>query len=185
MRTPIPYRRPLHVKRMALFGCLIVAVLTGSCLGDQLQWNSLSVCEAAASSLTAPSLIVSFCSRADRDEVQLWQVSGAQIAATSAPGLFELIVSASVLYTSDSTYSAADFPVPDELWTFHPVQEEGAFTVGIDLAYVYVWIGGRSFRCLGRLLGLDCSVGVATLRLPPSVVEQSIAHLQALGQESH
>jgi len=95
------------------------------------------------------------------------------LVTTSVRGLYELIVSGRRRYQSDDAYASDEFPVLAEQWTFHKVKRVDEFAVGIDLAYVYIHMGGGSFRCLGKLLGLDCVVGVETIHLPYHIVEHT------------
>lgn len=92
-------------------------------------------------------------------------------ATTSFRGLHELILSGRKLYRSDRAHSSDEFPVPEDQWTFHKVKDLDEFAVGVDLAYVYIHIGGGSFRCLAKVLGLDCVVEIETLCLPHHVME--------------
>jgi len=181
MAQPRVQHTELQVHRIAILASFLVLGIAVSCLGDQLQWNPLDVCRDAAQLIGRSSLLVSFCSLADRDHVELWLVSDAETVTTSARGLYELIVSGRRRYQSDDAYASDEFPVLAEQWTFHKVKRvdefavgiDDEFAVGIDLAYVYIHMGGGSFRCLGKLLGLDCVVGVETIHLPYHIVEHT------------
>ena len=175
-------RNALRAPCIALLASLLVLGTAATCLGDQLQWNPLSVCRAAAKRISRPSLLVSFCSQADRDHVELWSVSDLELAVTSVRGLYELIVSGTKLCRSDYAYSSDEFPVPEEQWTFHRGNDAEGFSVGVDLAYLYIHIGGGSFRCLAQVLGLDCVVGVEIVHLPHAVLEYVVASSQAKRQ---
>jgi len=165
---------------------LLVAVLelafAGHCLGDQLQWNPLPVCRDAAKVIARQPLLVSFCSQADEDYVELWLVRGLEAVTTSAPSLYEVVLSVKRLYRSDRAFSSEDFPVPEEQWGFHEAHDPGWFAVGIDLAYVYVYEGGTSFRCVARVLGLPCAVGVDAICLPDHVLKEAAVCRQAKRQ---
>lgn len=154
---------------------LVVSLATiGSwpCLADQLQWNALSVCEEAAQAIGRGSLLISYCSQANEDYVELWLVRGAYVVDTPAEGLFEVLVLAKRLYKSQSAFSAGQFPVSVDQWGFNEVHDFGWFVEGIDLAYVYIHTGGSSFHCLGMVLELECLVGVETITLPGDVMEK-------------
>jgi len=116
-------------------------------------------------------LLLSFCSQADEDYVELWLVRNLRVAATSAPNLHEVTVTARRLYTSDRAFSSDDFPVSKEDWTFHVAEEPPYVVAGIDLAYVYVHGANGAFHCLAKALGLPCEVGVETIRLPNHVMD--------------
>jgi hypothetical protein len=174
---------PNHLSSGTRVGCIIllvvflVPVFAGLCSGDQLQWNPFSVCRDAARVITRLPILVSFCSLADEDYVELWLVRDLHAAATSTSGLYEIIVSAERLYRSDCAFSSEDFPVPEEQWSYHKTEGFIWSAVGVDLAYVYVYVGGRSFQCLGQVLGLSCTVEVDTIRLPDPVMAEIAARL--------
>ena len=155
-----------------LFVVLIVFAYTGLCTGDQLQWNALLVCRDAAETIARLPLLVSFCSLADEDYVEVWLLRGLHATETLASGLYEITVSAKARYRSDRPFSAGDFPIPEEQWRFHKAETHDGYATAIDLAYVYVYIGGRSFRCLGHVLGLSCHVEVETIQLPAHVMAE-------------
>jgi len=164
---------------MALLAVILVLGSAASGLGDQLQWNPLPACRDAAKVIAKQPLLVSFCSQADEDYVELWLVRSLEAVATSAPSLYEVVVSVERLYRSDRAFSSEDFPVPEEQWGFHEAHDPGWFAVGIDLAYVYVYEGGTSFRCAAQLLGLPCVVGVDAICLPDHVLEEAAVWRQA------
>lgn len=166
-----------YVGKVALIGRIIILVVSlatiGSslCLADQLQWNALSACKEAVQAIGQESLLISYCSQANEDCVELWFVRGAFVVHTPAEGLFEVLVLAKRLYMSQEAFSAKEFPVPADQWGFDEAHESGWFVEGIDLAYAYIYMGGRSFQCLGKVLGLECLVGVDTITLPSNVME--------------
>ncbi len=139
-------------------------------MADQLQWTPLSVSNQAADAIAKLPFLVSYCSLADEDFVELWVVRNLQTVATSAPGLVELIVSGERLYRSDRAFPFSEFPVAGDRWTFHETKEGNWFSTGIDFAYVYVYDGTGAFRCLAQVLGQPCDVEVETIRLPDSIM---------------
>jgi len=151
---------------------LIVVTCAGLCKGDQLQWNTLSICRDAAETIARLPVLVSFCSLADEDYVEVWLLRGLHATETPTSGLYEITVSAKGRYRSDRPFSAGDFPVPEEQWHLHEAETHDGYATAIDLAYVYVYIGGRSFRCLGHVLGLPCIVKVETIQLPNHVMAE-------------
>jgi len=161
----------LQVHRITLFASLLALGVAASCFGDQLQWTPLSVCRDAAKMIARQPLLVSFCSRADEDYVELWLVRDLQVVATPAPKLHEVIVLAERLYRSDHAFSSTEFPVSEEQWVFSRAEDPRRFVVGIDLAYVYLYVGDGSFQCLAQVLGLPCVVGVDAIHLPDHVLE--------------
>jgi hypothetical protein len=162
--------------RIVVLVVLLQLVFSGLCVGDQYQWSPLSVCEDAAWMVARLPFIVSYCSLADEDYVELWVVRNLQVATTPIPDLYELVASAERLYRSDRAFSSDEFPVPREQWTFHDESDDvNRIAVGVDLAYVYVYVGGGSFRCLAQLLGLPCVVEVETIRLPDRVLGEIAA----------
>lgn len=161
--------------RVLILVMLLAVVVAPSCLGDQLQWNNLAVCEKAAQAIGRRALLISYCSQADEDLVQLWLVRDLKIAATPIAGLYEVIVSVRCLYRSIRPYSSEELPLSDDQWTLSKAGDGGWHTEGIDLAYVYIHIGGSSFHCLGKTLKLDCMVAVESITVPDDVMEELAA----------
>ncbi len=157
---------------ITLLALLFAFGLTVPCLGDQLQWTPLTVCRIAADAIVTQPLLVSYCSQAEQDFVEVWWIRNLEVVATSATGLYEIMVSGRHLYRSDRAYSSEEFPVAEEQWAFHKAENTRPFVLGIDLAYVYVYTGGGTFRCLATVLGLECTVTVESIRLPGRVMEE-------------
>jgi len=164
---------------MALLAVVLVLGFAGSSLGDQLQWNPLSVCRDAAKVIARHPLLASFCSQADEDHIGLWLVRDLEVLATPVPDLHEVLVSAELLCRSDRAYSSEEMPLAEEQQVFQKARNASSFAMGIDLAYVYIYVGGGSFRCLGKVLGLDCVVGVETIHLSRHVLEAIVASSKA------
>ncbi len=158
--------------RISILVLLLATISSATCLADQLQWNSLGACKDAVQAIGRQSLLISYCSQANEDYVELWFVQGAYVVHTPAEGLFEVIVLAKRLYKSQKAFSSAVFPVGANDWRFNEVRDSGWFAEGIDLAYVYIHAGDTSFQCLGKVLQLDCLVGVETITLPSDVMEE-------------
>ncbi|MFC2099329.1 hypothetical protein ACFLSF_00645, partial [Candidatus Bipolaricaulota bacterium] len=118
------------------------------------------------------SLLISYCSQADEDLVELWLVRDLKIIDTPVAGLFEVLVLAKCLYRSQRAFSSEEFPASDDHWAFGEAHDPGWFVEGIDLAYVYIHAGGSIFQCLGKELELECLVGVETITLPDGVMEK-------------
>jgi hypothetical protein len=173
------------VSRVFMLVASLTIIAGSPCVGDQLQWNAFRVCEEAARVIGRQPVLVSYCSLADEDHVELWSVSGLGVVDTPVEGLFEVLVLAKPLYRSQHPFSPAEFPVPDDEWAFNEVRDPEWSAEGIDLAYVYVHVGGNSFQCLGKALGLECRVGVETRALPEGLMEKiatgrSSGHLNPL-----
>ena len=158
--------------RIVILVVSLAAIGSSTCFADQLQWNALDICKEAAQAIGRKSLLLSYCSQADEDHVELWLVRGAYIVETSAEGLFEVLVLAKRLYMSQNPFSAEEFPVSAAEWRFDEARESRWFVEGIDLAYTYIYSGGSSFHCLGKVLDLECLVGVETITLPRPVMER-------------
>ncbi len=160
------------ISRITILAVSLAAIATSSCLADQLQWNALSVCEDAMQRIGRHSLLISYCSQADEDYVELWLVRELKVVDTPVAGLFEVLVLAKCLYRSQRTFSSEEFPVSDNHWAFGEAHDPRWFAEGIDLAYVYIHAGGNSFQCLGKAIDLECHVGVETITLPNDVMEK-------------
>ena len=152
-------------------GILLALFASFECLADQLQWNDETASLRAVQALVQESWIISYCSLADTDTVQVWLIRGICVADTSAEGLFEVKVLAKCLYQSQESFAADEFPLPEGRWHFEQVTDSGWGFVGIDLAYTYVYTHDNSFQCLGKALDLPCQIGVEIIRLPDELME--------------
>jgi hypothetical protein len=55
----------------------------------------------------------------------------------------------------------------------------GGFLEGIDLAYAYVPSGGTSFRCLGKVLGVECEEKVEIIALSDDAMAEIMRQCDA------
>jgi hypothetical protein len=161
----------LAIRRSILLILCFVAIGSFTCIADQLQWNDQIVSKRAVQALVQESWVISYCSQADSDNVQVWLIRGVSIADTSAEGLFEIKVLAKSLYQSQEAFAADEFPLSEDRWNFEPVTDSGWGIMGIDLAYMYVYTQDGSFQCLGKALDLQCQIGVETISLPDELME--------------
>lgn len=155
--------------RILFILCFVVSSFTG--LADQLQWNDPAASQQAVHVLVQESWLISYCSLADSDHVSIWLIRGLYIADTSAEGLVEIKVLAKCLYQSQESFAADAFPLSEDSWHVEPADDSGWGITGIDLAYTYVYTHGSTFQCLGRLLDLECQIGVDAISLPDDLME--------------
>ena len=151
----------IALRRSILLIILLAAIGSSVCLADQLQWNTYDVCVEAAQAIAREPLLMSYCSLANADYVEVWFVRDVTVVETSADGLFEVIVLARRLLISQEPFSSVEFPVLADQWRFNAMRDAGWTIERIDLAYVYAYTGGGLFQCLGKVLELDCRVEVA------------------------
>ena len=149
----------------------LVAIGSFTCLADQLQWNDQTATRRAVQALVQESWVISYCSQADSDDVEVWLIRGVYVADTSAEGLSEIKVLAKCLYQSQESFAADEFPLPEDRWHFEQVHDSGWGIAGIDLAYTYVHTQDSSFQCLGKALDLQCQIGIETIGLPDELME--------------
>ena len=159
------------IRRSILLVVFLAAIGSTACLADQLQWNPLADCIEATRALVQESWVISYCSLADADTVEVWLIRSICIADTSAEGLFETKVLAKCLYQSQECLAAHEFPLPEDRWQFERDTDSNWGYTGIDLAYTYVYTQDGSFQCLGKALELPCQIGVETIRLPDELME--------------
>ena len=160
----------ITVCRSILVVVFLAVIGSPVCLADQLQWNAYGDCAKAVQAIGWDSLLISYCSLSDADYVEVWLVRGAITVETSAEGLFEVSVLAKSLFRSQEPLSAVEFPVSADQWHFAATRHAGWTIERIDLAYTYIYVGNDSFQCLGKVLELDCFVGVETINLPGGVM---------------
>lgn len=161
----------IDILRSILLVVFLALIASSACFADQLQWNARSVCVEAAQAIAREPLLMSYCSLASADYVEVWFVRDVTVVETAAAGLFEVVVLARRLLISREPFSSAQFPVLADQWHFNALRDTGWAIEGIDLAYVYTYTGGGSFQCLGKVLGLDCRVDVETISLPGDVMK--------------
>ncbi|MEA3239375.1 MAG: hypothetical protein U9Q94_06315 [Candidatus Bipolaricaulota bacterium] len=157
---------------------VLVAVMTVSCIADQLAWNSRGTCEEAAKNIKQDSILISYCSLCSNEHVEVWLVKGVIVAPTAMHGLFEVNVCGIRLYRSSEAFQENKYSEPVQ---YEAVTGEGSARwsiTGIDLAYVYVPTSSGSFRCLGKLINRECSINVDTISLPYQFLEQAKTEVQ-------
>ncbi|MCK5213638.1 MAG: hypothetical protein KAQ74_06880 [Dehalococcoidia bacterium] len=157
------------IVRSILLVIFLAAIGSSVCLADQLQWNTYDVCVEAAQVIAREPLLMSYCSLANADYVEVWFVRDVIVVETAADGLFEVVVLAKRLLISQKPFSSVEFPVHADQWRFNAIHDAGWTIERIDLAYVYTYTGGGLFQCLGKILELDCNVEVETISLPGEV----------------
>jgi len=163
---------------MIMLAIVLVAVMSISCLADQLAWNSREACEEAAKTISRNSILLSYCSCCDNEHVKVWLVKGIIVAPTVTQGLFEVNVFGRRLYRSKEAFRENKYSEPVE---YEAVTREGSarwFVTGIDLAYVYVPTSKGAFRCLGKVIERECSINVDTISLPHQLLEQAGREVQ-------
>ncbi len=153
---------------------IVSLVLIGSltCLADQLQWNSRGVCERAMRLIRPKSILISYCSLADNEHVEVWLVKGVDIVNTPIEGLFEVLIFGKRLYKSKTAFSSGEYREPIDYIEYKSEGRLGWFVKGIDLAYVYIHSGDNFFRCLGTVLGLECLVELETISFPDDLMKK-------------
>jgi hypothetical protein len=161
-----------------MLAIVLIAVMTTSCLADQLAWNSRGTCEEAAKSIEQGSILLSYCSLCSNEHVEVWLVKGVIVAPTVTQGLFEVNVFGIRLYMSKEPFQEKQYsePVQYEAVTGHG--RSRWFVAGIDLAYVYVPTSEGAFRCLGKVIERECSINVDTISLPHQLLEQAKRKLE-------
>ena len=161
----------IDILRSILLVVFLALIGSSACFADQLQWNDQIASRKAVQALVQESWLISYCSQADSDNVEVWLIRGVYVANTSAEGLYEIRVLAKCLYQSQESFASDEFPLPEDRWHFEQVHDSGWGIAAIDLAYTYVYTQGSSFQCLGKTLDLQCQIGVETITLPDELME--------------
>lgn len=142
---------------------------------DQLAYNSCETCENTLKKLPAGSILVSYCSLADEDYVEVWKVQKAVVAYTGFKEFYEIMVFYKKLFRSKQPIKEGKYKEPIEYVRVTAKKEDKSDLydlVGIDFAYVYVPDQKGSYVCLGQSMGLECDVEVEMITLPQEVIEQ-------------
>lgn len=136
---------------------------------DQFQINDFKTCQDAVNIIKRKPYLVSYCSQCDQQSVQVWKVKDALITTDDGENFSVTIIGRRVYESSELfdrgkyrepikfTFSKA--PNPDDLW----------FTEEIDLAYIYIPLGSRSFDNLAKFIGLKPNIQVNTIKLPMDI----------------
>lgn len=148
---------------LAAFALLIPAAAS---FADQLAWIPKDAAEKGARATPRNSLLVSYCSLCDDTAVEVWLVKKATVAATQVEGLFQVQVLGRRLLASTQRFTSGTYSEPLQFPEIPSDEQSVWVQEGFDLAYAYVPSGGNSFRCLGKVLKLDCEVAVETITLP-------------------
>ena len=136
---------------------------------DQFQINDFKTCEAAVNIIKRKPYLVSYCSQCDQQSIQVWKVKDAVITSDDGENFSVTIIGRRVYeslelfdrgkYREPIKFSFAKAPNPDDLW----------FAEEIDLAYIYIPLGSRSFDNLAKFIGLKPNIHVNTIKLQMDV----------------
>lgn len=152
---------------------VLLLLLVATARADQLQWNSRADTDRAVQVLSPGSLVVSYCSEANLDHVEVWRVIAAVPTPTVVEGYWETQVFAKRLLSSKEPVVRGTYREPLAFARAQPKRSRHPNSdvhvlAAVDFAYVYVRTGDNVFVCLGRTLGLPCEVSVDTIRLSAS-----------------
>lgn len=153
-----------------LFLALTITLLLSTfALADQLQWISLKTAQDAVKIIKRNPYLIGYCSECDRQSVQVWKVKDALITHQKDNYYSVTIVGKRVYesknlfdsggYFEPVQYSVSTAPNPDDLW----------FVGDIDLAYVYVPLGSRTFDNLAEFMGYTPAIRVKRITLPMDI----------------
>ncbi len=132
-------------------------------LADQLAYLSKADAERAAAYIETQRLMVSYCSLCNQEPVELWHVQEVKAAHTGYQNYYQVVVRARRILTSTHVYNEGEYVEPVEFdYVGHP--DSALEELELDLAYVYSPSGG-AWKCLGRILKMECEVRVETIRL--------------------
>lgn len=164
--------RGVTKRQIAFLAVLLVLIGSIACFADQLQWNSRGVCKRAIRLIRPGSILISYCSLADNEHIEVWLVKEVDAINTPIEGLFEVFILGKRLYTSKKAFSSGEYRESVDYIEYKPVDQCECFYEAIDLAYVYIHAGTNSFQCLGKVLGLECLVEIEKIHLPDDLMEQ-------------
>ncbi len=156
-----------------------VLAVASAAMADQLAWNAREVSERGARAIRPDTLLVSYCSLADQEAVEVWRVKSVEVTETETPGFYEVNVVGERLFRSEKTFDSGRYAEPVRYREIPPDDNQAVVREGIDLAYVYVPSDGATFRCLGKALDLDCEVEVETITLPEDVLAAAAKRIAA------
>ena len=158
----------------------LALLLTSSvAFADQLAWNEQVISERGARAIQPDSFLVTYCSLCDHEQVEVWLVRKVVVSAVETQGLYEVSIFGRRLLRSVKSFDAGDYMEPVKYRAAPPDEQSGWFLEGIDLAYVYIPSGGNSFRCLGKVLELECDVKVESITLPAEAMTNAMKQRNA------
>ncbi len=152
------------------------------CRADQLAWIPRADVERVVSSIQQdilrgkkfgrPYYMVSYCSRCDRQRIEVWEVAKVVTVAIPDTDYFEMNVLGRCILRSTEDIREGKYQEPIQ---YEPVPEDEAnwFLQGVDLAYVYAPSADDIFRCIGKTYQLECDVNVERITLPRSAFQKS------------
>ncbi len=158
---------------MRLLLLLLLALATAR--ADQLQWNSRADTDRALERLQPGTIVISYCSEANTDHVEVWRVIAAVPTPTVVDGYWETQVFAKRLLSSKEPVVRGTYREPIAFAPAKPKRSRHPSSdlhvlAPVDFAYVYVQVNHNVFACLGQTLGLPCEVSVESIRLPPAAL---------------
>lgn len=144
-------------------------------MADQLAWNSRADVERVVNGIqcqikqsSKPYRMVAYCSMADEDYIEVWEVK--DVVAVAIPGIdyFEMNVFGTRILRSAQAISEGKYTEPI-CYELLPENGDTWFLLGVDLAYVYIPLVGDFYRCVGKEFKLPCEVNVEWIKIPKKV----------------
>ena len=169
------------MKRHITTFLLALIILPLACRADQLAWISRADVEKVVKSiqqdilrkqqLGEPYYMVSYCSRCDREHVEVWEVNKVVTAAIPDTDYFEMNVFGRRILRSSKAIREGKYQEPIQYQTV-PEDDANWFLQSVDLAYVYAPSPDDSFRCIGKTYKLKCDVHVERINIPQDAFRQ-------------
>ena len=152
-----------------LLAFVVTLLMSTFAFADQFQWVKLKTAQDAVKIIKRNPYLISYCSLCDRQSIQVWKVKDALITYQQ-DDFYSVTVVGKRVYESRQLFDEGEYkepvryfnstaPDPDDLW----------FVEEIDLAYVYVPFGSRTFDNLANFLRLSPSLKVKRINLPMDI----------------
>ena len=167
------------LRSVVYLAALALLIPAEASFADQLAWIPKDVAEKGAQAIPRNSLLVSYCSLCDDVAVEVFLVRTATVAVTQVEGLYEVRILGQRRLASTQRFTSGTYSEPLRFPEIPPDEQSVWVQEGVDLAYVYVPSGGNSFRCLAKILGLECMVEVETITLPDDVMTKALKAREA------
>ena len=157
-----------------ILSAVFTLILATFSFADQYQIVDFKTAQRAVEVIKWKPFLVSYCSECDKQAVQVWKVRDALITTDDGKN-FSVKIFGKRVYESEKIFDRGKYREPVQyMASKYPTAADEWFVQEIDLAYIYVPIGGttRTFENLAQFMSLKpLNIQVAAINLPMDVMQ--------------
>lgn len=165
-------RKSKFMSKKLILAIVLTLLLATVSFADQFQVVEYETARRAVEVIKWKPYLASYCSECDKQSVQIWKVKDALIT-TDDGKYFTVKIFGKRVYESQKIFDRGKYREPVQYMpSKYPTSNDEWFVQEIDLAYVYVPTGTRTFENLAQFMNLKpLNIQVAAINLPMDVIQ--------------